>query len=207
MILTGNEILRQIEQGRIIVDPFDPKRINPASLDLTLGDKVAVYEDFTLCDAADHCIAQGKPYDGSNLMVKGVSRAYDTKVPSKLRHFAIDPAFGWVVTPGIGYLMHTAERIETDHYVPVLDGKSSVGRLFIKVHETAGYGDPGFNGQFTLEVTASTFPVRLYPGMRICQIRFHRVDGELRSYKDSGHYKGEAAMGPIGSRINVSGFD
>ena len=103
--------------------------------------------------------------------------------------------------------MHTVERIRTDFYNPVLDGKSSIGRLFVKVHETAGYGDPGFNGQYTLEVTTSMFPVRLYPGMRICQIRFHTLEGALASYEETGHYKGEAAQGAVGSKVHESAFD
>lgn len=206
-ILTGPEILNQVEAGRIVVDPFNPKRVNVTSLDLTLGSQVAVYEEFTLCDAADHQVAQGKPYDGSNMLPFNASRIYDTKKPSNLRRFEINPRFGWVVQPGIGYLMHTVERICTNFYNPVLDGKSSIGRLFVKVHETAGYGDPGFNGQYTLEVTASMFPVRLYPGMRICQIRFHTLEGTLKSYEETGHYKGDAAQGAVGSKIHESAFD
>ena len=74
---------------------------------------------------------------------------------------------------------------------------SSTGRLFIKVHETAGYGDPAFDGQYTLEVTA-VHPIRLYAGMRIAQIRFHRMEGAVMPYR--GNYMGEAAMGPVASR-------
>lgn len=207
MILTGPEILSQIEKGRISVSPFNPKRVNPASLDLTLGDQVAIYEDYALFDYADYSATQGRPYEGSGMRAIQHSLPYDTKKPANLRRFKIDPKLGWVIQPGIGYLMHTVERIETDFYNPVLDGKSSIGRLFVKVHETAGYGDPGFNGQYTLEVTASMFPVRLYPGMRICQIRFHRLEGELASYKKSGHYQDEAAVGPVGSRVHESAFD
>lgn len=206
MILTGHEIRRQIEAGQIRVDPFNPDRINPASLDLTLGDQVAIYKDFALCDAEEHFVKQGRPYDGSGMLAyNAASKVYDTKKPAAMRTFKIDPTVGWIIQPGIGYLMHTAERVGTDHYVPVLDGKSSIGRLFVKVHETAGYGDPGFNGQYTLEVTSSMFPVRLYPGMRICQIRFHTMEGAHYSYK--GHYAGDTAKGAVASKVHESAFD
>lgn len=213
MILTGHEILRQIEQGRIAITPFEPKRVNPASVDLTLGSEVGVYQEYALCDAADHkpkvsrgSVPPNRPYDGADILPFNMAKVYDTKEPAPIRKFQIDPEVGWVLKPGVGYLMHTAERVCTDFYVPVLDGKSSIGRLFVKVHETAGFGDPGFDGQYTLEVTTSMFAVRVYPGMRFCQIRFHKVDGELKSYKETGHYRGDAAVGPIGSRINETGF-
>jgi dCTP deaminase len=207
MILTGNEILEQIGKKRITIDPFEAKRVNPASVDLTLGDHVGIYEEFALMDGADQIKSRGKPYDGSDLYPFNVSRVYDTKKSATVRRFKIDPTLGWVIRPGIGYLMHTAERVTTDFYVPVLDGKSSIGRIFVKIHETAGYADPGYDGQFTLEVTTSMFSVRLYPGMRICQVRFHTVEGELTSYRETGHYKGDAAQGAIGSRVHESSFD
>lgn len=102
-----------------------------------------------------------------------------------------------MVKPGIGYLMHTKERVATSCYVPVIDGKSSLGRLFVKAHETAGFGDPGFDGQYTLEIT-SVFPVILYAGMRICQVRFHTMRGETNLYR--GHYQGDNTRGAVPSR-------
>jgi dCTP deaminase len=121
----------------------------------------------------------------------------DSKAPQKVLEFEMHPDRGFVLLKGIGYLMHTAERVRTGHYVPVLDGKSSIGRLFIAVHVTAGYGDTGFDGQYTLEVTAQ-HPVVVYPGMRFCQIRFHTTVGDVQPYH--GNYTGEASMGPVPSR-------
>jgi len=84
--------------------------------------------------------------------------------------------------------------------VPVIDGKSSIGRLFIAMHITAGYGDTGFNGQYTLEVTA-VHPVIVYPGMRFCQMRFHTTVGEVLDYANcDSHYTGANAMGPVASQ-------
>ena len=105
--------------------------------------------------------------------------------------------FGVVLRPGNGYLLHTHERVHTNKYVPVLDGKSSVARLFVGIHVTAGFGDPGYNGQWTLEVT-TVYPVRLYAGMRIAQMRFHTIVGETKLYQ--GNYCGEASTGAVPSR-------
>lgn len=232
MILSGNEIRYQVEAERIRISPPDRIHFNAASVDLTLGTTVAVYEDFTYCDVADEwrrlersaihqeAVKAGLggvtnrgpgfgvgPYDGRGLSPNAAAAtgsqgvALDVKRPAKTREWQMDPEAGWILQPGVGYLMHTAERIHTDHFVPVLDGKSSIGRLFVQVHVTAGFGDPGFDGQYTLEVM-SLFPVRVYPGMRFCQIRFHTIEGDVTSYRELGHYTGEAAQGPVASRIH-----
>ena len=192
MILAGTEIKRRVEDGSIVIDPFEPAHLNSASIDLTLGSTVAVYEDFTYCGAAD---GEKGVYDGHGLMGQP-HHVLDTKQPAELRKWEMDPEMGWVLLPGVGYLMHTVERVCTDNYVPVLDGKSSIGRLFVKVHETAGYGDCGFDGQYTLEVT-SLFPVRVYPGMRFCQMRFCTIQGVPISYQSIGHYTGQDAVGAL----------
>jgi dCTP deaminase len=105
---------------------------------------------------------------------------------------------GWVLQPGIGYLMHTEECIYTKKYVPVLDGKSSIGRLFVQIHITAGFGDPNYFGQYTLEVVAH-HPIRIFPGMRIAQIRFHTIAGHVKNMYE-GNYKGASARGAVASR-------
>ena len=83
-------------------------------------------------------------------------------------------------------------------HVPVLDGKSSLARLFVSVHATAGYGDAGFDGQYTLEVTV-THPIVVFAGMRIAQIRFHTMHGEVGKLY-SGNYTGETSKGAVASR-------
>lgn len=193
MILSGPEILRQIDLGNIRIDPFDPKRANPASFDLTLGDSVAVYKGVVKYFVpSNHPNADnGRALAPLELGILDMARAQDV-----LRYKMT--AKGWLLKPGIGYLMHTAETVYTQNYVPVLDGKSSIGRMFTKVHETAGYGDPNFNGQYTLEVTV-VHPVIVYPGMRIAQIRFHAMEGATALY--DGNYKGDNAKGPVPSRV------
>jgi dCTP deaminase len=207
MILSGPEILAQIEKGRISIDPFNRAHVNPASVDLTLGSEVAVYHQVTSRESgwADLAAEHGGVSNGSGVLPYRSASPLDTKKPLSVRRYTIDPNNGWVLHPGVGYLMHTAERVGTNHYVPILDGKSSIGRLFIKVHETAGFGDPGFNGQYTLEVT-SQFPVIVYSGMRICQIRFHAIQGEVQNYQSTGSYTGQLATGPIASQAYRSAF-
>ena len=172
-ILGDSEIKRAIACGDIEIDPFEPAHVNPASVDLTLGDEVVTYV-------------------GASGVVILDAKAEPLTVKRRM------PAAGFDLFPFVGYLMHTRERIFTRKYVPVLDGKSSVGRLFMSVHETAGFGDPGFDGQYTLEVTV-VHPLRVYPGMQIAQMRFHTIVGEVEK-PYAGNYTGEAAKGPVASR-------
>lgn len=178
--------------------PFTEKNLNPASLDLTLGNQVAVYSDFTYCATADR--PRDRPFAGEGIapVTSLPGKCLDVREKSSIRTWTIDPELGWVIMPGVGYLMHTAERVLAVDTVPIVDGKSSLGRVFLQVHMTAGYGDAGFDGQYTLEVQ-SVFPVRLYPGMRICQIRFVSIQGNLVTYE--GHYVGDKATGPVASRV------
>jgi dCTP deaminase len=191
-ILSGPAIEEAIQAGRIFIEGYDPRRVNPASYDLTLGEKVAIYRAGTKFRPNDDYTHQGGAEDGSNFTPN--ETLLDAREDACVDRYRIDPVKGWVLKPGIGYLMHTAERVRTDHYVPVLDGKSSLGRLFVQVHVTAGYGDPGFDGQYTLEVVV-THAIRVYPGMPFCQIRFHTISGKVRLY--TGRYKGAQAVGAI----------
>jgi dCTP deaminase len=193
-ILSGPEIRYQIEKGLITIDPYDPSRVNPASVDLTLGNSVKVYA--RTCKRLEYTAYE----DGSNLTPCN-GGVLDSKEAWETLDFQI-PKEGWVLKPGLCYLMHTAEVVSTEDLVPILDGKSSIARMFVKVHETAGYGDPGFRGQYTLEVTCQ-IPVRVYAGMRFCQIRFHTIKGERSLYQAKGHYTGDKARGAVASQAWV----
>lgn len=194
-ILSDRAIHNAILRGDIVIDPFQESQLNPTSYDLTLGPWVAVYSDCVQSTPASLEVQSGEYFTTTN-------GALDAKKPLSVEKFRIHPENGWLLRPGIGYLLHTAERLYTKIYVPVLDGKSTVGRLFVSIHETAGYGDPGFDGQFTLEVTC-THPVRLYSGMRIGQVRFHTVHGEIgKTYDKTGSYRGTLAEGPVPSQSN-----
>jgi dCTP deaminase len=196
-ILSGNEIHNEIRSGKISISPYDPEHLNPASYDLTLGNKLSVYKDVTVCDF-------GGKIPGERLYPRSVGSHHflDSSKPCEVSSYEFGET-GFLLKPGIGYLMHTNEVVSTDHYVPIIDGKSSVGRLFIQIHATAGLGDPGFSGQYTLEVIV-TFPVKVFPNMRIGQVRFYDVRGEITNYKTTGHYVGGAAMGPIPSQLYKS---
>ena len=193
MILTGPEIEKQIRTNRIKITPFDKKRVNPASYDLSLGNEVAVYTDWVECSKA---FRKFNHEDGRNFVAKP-GKEIDSKKEPSVRVFKMDPDLGWLLKPGLLYLMHTTEVISTDFYVPILDGKSSIGRLGIVVHLTAGFGDAKYLGQYTLEVTA-VHPVRIYPGMRFCQMRFQKMTGRAKFY--NGNYMGKDATGPVKSK-------
>lgn len=170
-ILSGPEIHKYVQSGRIRISPFNETNLNPASYDLTLGKNVVEY------------------------LIDGV---IDVRKPPKVRHRVIGDE-GFVLHAHQTYLMHTEERLLATNTVPVVDGKSSLGRLFISVHQTAGYLDPGFEGQVTLEVT-SYHSVRVYAGMRFCQVRFHPIVGKVVLYK--GHYQNKTARGAVPSLVH-----
>ncbi len=161
MILTDKEILAGIEQGTIVIEPFDPKRLGSNSYDVHLGKTLAVYVDDVL-DARKH---------------------------NQIRTFEI-PDDGFVLQPDMLYLGVTHEYTETHAHVPFLEGKSSVGRLGIDIHATAGKGDVGFCNFWTLEISVK-MPVRVYAGMPIGQLIYFVVQGEcINPYnrKDSAKY-------------------
>ena len=171
MILSGLEIVKKVEEGKeIFIEPFDASRVGPNSYDLRLNNILQVYD-----------IPKG-----GNL---------DMRADHAVREIVI-PEDGFVLEPGQLYLGSTVEFTETKAgYVPMLEGRSSVGRLGVSIHVTAGFGDIGFAGHWTLEIW-SILPVRIYPFERICQIYYHKIDGEYSPYK--GKYQG--AMGVQASR-------
>jgi dCTP deaminase len=151
MVLSGHEIRAQLGTN-IIIEPFDESRLNPNSYNLCLHDELMVYEEVVL----------------------------DMRKANRVRRVAI-PAEGIVLSPGHLYLGRTAERTETHNLVPMIEGRSSVGRLGLFVHITAGFGDVGFCGYWTLEMFAVQ-PVRVYPGVPICQIFYHDIRGTFTEY-------------------------
>jgi dCTP deaminase len=161
MILSDTKILECVENGEIVVTPFDAKNMGGNSYDVHLSKHLARYVDDTL----------------------------DAKKHNEIRHFEI-PEEGFVILPGELYLGSTEEYTETHKHVPFLEGKSSTGRLGIDIHATAGKGDVGFCGFWTLEISASK-PVRIYAGMPIGQLIYYVVEGpveRLYSKKDNAKY-------------------
>jgi len=152
MILSGLEIQKQVQNGKISVDDFDAVRLGPNSYNLRLHDELLVYEDDVL----------------------------DMKKKSGMKTIKIPPE-GFVLQPGVLYLGRTFERTQTDSFVPMLEGRSSVGRLGIFIHVTAGFGDIGFDGYWTLEIQCVQ-PVRIYPMVDIAQIYYHTIMGDFELY-------------------------
>ena len=152
MILSGDEIVRNLGTN-ILIEPFDDTRLNPNSYNLTLHDELMTYEEVVL----------------------------DMAEPNRTRRIKI-PKEGLVLTPQKLYLGRTVERTETHNFVPMIEGRSSVGRLGLFVHVTAGFGDVGFCGYWTLEMFAIQ-PIRIYPGLPICQIFYHQICGDVIEYQ------------------------
>ena len=162
MILSGKAIKEKLGTD-IIIEPFDAANINPNSCHLTLHNELLVYNTHTL----------------------------DMKVPNPTRSLII-PEEGLVLEPGVLYLGRTREYTETYNYVPMLEGRSSVGRLGLFVHVCAGFGDVGFKGYWTLEIHCIQ-PIRIYAGVGICQVYYHAIEGDYEAYS-SGKYQGNTGI-------------
>ena len=162
MILSGQEIYKHIGSS-IIIEPFKPSRLNPNSYNLTLHNELMVYDDPLL----------------------------DMSKPNKAHTITI-PETGLLLQPGTLYLGRTAEYTRTDEFVPMLEGRSSVGRLGMCIHATAGFGDVGFAGYWTLEIFVVQ-PLIIYPGVEICQIYYHTLDGDYDPYR-SGKYQNNTGI-------------
>ncbi|MEM0941302.1 MAG: dCTP deaminase [Bacteroidota bacterium] len=164
MILSGLEIAKRIGKD-IDIDPYNPDQLNPNSYNLRLHDELLVYEDPVL----------------------------DMKIENKASKLVI-PSTGMRLEPGKLYLGRTLEHTRTDKLVPMLEGRSSIGRLGMFVHVTAGFGDVGFNGYWTLEIFVVQ-PLVIYPHVEICQIYYHHLHGAYATYQ-SGKYQNNNGIQP-----------
>lgn len=153
--MTDKAILASIDNGEIVIEPFKKECLGTNSYDVHLSKFLATYTDRVL-DARNH---------------------------NKTTVFEIPPS-GFVLEPGTLYLGVTEEYTETHNAVPFLEGKSSVGRLGIDIHATAGKGDVGFCNTWTLEISCVQ-PVRIYPGMPIGQLIYFKIAGEVENYYHS----------------------
>ena len=151
MILSGKEIESRIGD-EIVIEPFDSKRINPNSYNLSLHNELLVYRQSPL----------------------------DMKRNNEVEKLMI-PDNGLVLETNRLYLGRTIEYTETKNLVPMLEGRSSVGRLGLFVHVTAGFGDVGFKGFWTLEIFCIQ-PIKIYPNVEICQVYYHTIEGDYENY-------------------------
>lgn len=164
MILSGKEIHSRLNTD-IHIKPYNEKQLNPNSYNLRLAPELLVYT----CDILD--MKRENSFEAIEI-----------------------PKDGLVLEPGKLYLGKTVEYTKTENLVPMLEGRSSVGRLGLYIHVTAGFGDVGFSGHWTLELQCVE-PIRVYAGVEICQIFYHSILGEYENYS-SGKYQGNTGIQP-----------
>ena len=151
MILSGREIERNLGD-KIVIDPYRSEQLNPNSYNLRLHEELRVY-------------------DTDPLDMKRENTSHRIRIPDD----------GLLLEPHRLYLGRTIEYTATDGFVPMLEGRSSIGRLGLFVHVTAGFGDVGFKGFWTLEVFCVQ-PIRIYAGVEIRQIFYHTIQGDYENY-------------------------
>ena len=181
MLLSDRDIRARVDMGDIELDPFTPEMIQPASIDVRLDRFFRVFNDrqYTYVDPAEN---QGELTE----------------------QFSVSQGEPWILHPGEFVLGSTLERVHISSQIAArLEGKSSLGRLGILTHSTAGFIDPGFNGYITLELSnVSPLPVKLWPGMKIGQICFFELSSPAEhpygSQALGSHYQGQ--RGPTPSR-------
>ncbi|WP_425234892.1 dCTP deaminase [Ulvibacterium sp.] len=164
MILSGSEIAARMGKD-ISIEPYDPAQLNPNSYNLRLHEELLVYDAPVL----------------------------DMKLENKVSKLTIPPT-GLRLDPGKLYLGRTLEYTRSDKLVPMLEGRSSIGRLGMFVHVTAGFGDVGFKGYWTLEIFVVQ-PLIIYPDVEVCQIYYHHIDGTYTTYKN-GKYQNNTGIQP-----------
>lgn len=164
MILSGREIKRRLGKD-IFIEPFNINQVGPNSYNLRLHHELMLYEDAVL----------------------------DMKKRPNVKTVII-PSEGYILEPGTLYLARTVEHTKTTACVPMLEGRSSIGRLGLFVHITAGFGDVGFNGFWTLEMFCVK-PIRIYPNVEICQVFYHTIEGDFDQYA-SNKYQNNQGIQP-----------
>ncbi len=164
MILSGKQIEKLLNED-IFIEPYNPAQLNPNSYNLRLHNELMVYDRPVL----------------------------DMKTPNPVSMIEI-PEEGLELETGKLYLGRTKEYTRTENLVPMLEGRSSIGRLGLFIHVTAGFGDVGFAGYWTLEIFCVQ-PIRIYPDVPICQIFYHTIEGEFERY-ESGKYQNNEGIQP-----------
>lgn len=170
-ILLKDEILAGKNSNTIQIEPFHPECVGPNSYDVRLDGVLLVY-DFSQMQYLD-CRQQN---------------------PTKE---IIIREEGFILQPNILYIGNTIESVGSDTYIPMYEGRSSMARLGIESHRSAGFGDVGFNRQWTLEISV-IHPVKVYPGMRIGQVYFHRVNQDFNAPENryNGKYLNQSGPQP-----------
>ncbi len=174
MILSGQQIHERLGDD-ILIEPFDESHLNPNSYNLTLHNELLVYEELVL----------------------------DMAKANRVRRIEI-PKEGLTLSPNQLYLGRTLERTTTHNLVPQIEGRSSIGRLGLFVHVTAGFGDVGFSGYWTLEMFAVQ-PIRIYAGVPICQIFYHELTGEVTEYASKYQHNRDIQPSLLHEELSANG--
>jgi len=160
MILSGKEIKNKLGHD-IIIEPYNEKQLNSNSYNLKLHNELLFYKNPLL----------------------------DMKKHNDVEKIIIPPE-GLILEPRKLFLGRTLEYTKTNKYVPMLEGRSSIGRLGLFIHITAGFGDVGFNGFWTLEISC-IHPIKIYAEVEICQIFYHTIEGDYDSYVSNKYQNNE----------------
>src|SRR5881397_32399 len=182
MILSDRDIRAALDSGRVVIDPFDPECLHPSSVDLHVDSQFRVFANsrYPFIDVRE-------------------------EMPDLTELVQVKPDEPFILYPGEFVLGSTLERVAIpDDMVARLEGKSSLGRLGLLIHSTAGYVDPGWDGYLTLELSnVANLPITIYPGMKIGQISFFRLTTEAETPygSDRAGSKYQGQRGPTASRF------
>ncbi len=163
MILSGHKIRELLNQD-IFITPFKEQQLGANSYNLRLHEQLLVY-------------------DNNLLDMRQKNPAHPITIP----------ADGLILEPNKLYLGRTVEHTKTLKHVPMLEGRSSIGRLGLFVHITAGFGDVGFNGFWTLEISCIQ-PIKIYPNVEICQIFYHTIEGSYSPYTSNKYQDNQSVQ-------------
>ena len=194
MILLKDEIIKNIENGKIIYTGDYKKNIAINSIDVTISNELKTYtpvkkiktkfgymviKDETITPTLDNYIPQ---INDIILHMDKPNKVFDITIPEE----------GLILTPGILYLGSTNEKVGSDYFIPMYEGRSSTGRLGFESHISAGFGDLGFKSNWTLEITVQ-HPIKIYPNARVGQIYFVKPDklALLKAKNNGDYYKGK----------------
>lgn len=185
MVLSDRDIKSELEAGRIVIEPLDLDDVQPASVDVRLGSNFRIFRN-----------SRHTYIDPRNAQ------------PDLTETVVVPEGEAFVLHPGQFALGTTLERVGLpDDVLGKLEGKSTLGRLGLMIHSTAGYVDPGWQGELTLELSnVATLPIMLWPGMRIGQLSFERMSSPVeRPYGSAGlgsHYQGQMGATPSSALVD-----
>lgn len=187
-MLSGPEIIKQVREGNIVIDPFDESMVGPNSLDVRLGSWIIQLD------------SEESAFDDGWDLTKPIPEG-------DIVNHVMGPK-GFLMKKGVAYLAHTVESIWCRNFVPWLDARSTVGRYFLQCHMTAGRGDIGWKGTFTMEMMAVARSIRVYGGLPIAQVSFFSVQGDIKPYEGGyNNQTGPRLPKPLKLGIDLRGKD